>query len=44
MLLFFCNVGRLHDSAKMYGEVFVNGQKSRLPYGSYVSNELCCVH
>ncbi|KAE9461226.1 hypothetical protein C3L33_06829, partial [Rhododendron williamsianum] len=30
--------GRLHDSAKMYGEVFVNGQKSRLPYGSYVKD------
>ncbi|KAF8396534.1 hypothetical protein HHK36_018158 [Tetracentron sinense] len=27
--------GRLHASAKMYGEVFVNGAKSRLPYGSY---------
>ncbi|OVA06976.1 ABC transporter-like [Macleaya cordata] len=27
--------GRLRDSAKMYGEVFVNGAKSRLPYGSY---------
>ncbi|XP_028062394.1 LOW QUALITY PROTEIN: ABC transporter G family member 3-like [Camellia sinensis] len=30
--------GRLHDSAKMYGEVFVNGVKSRLPYGSYFVN------
>ncbi|KAF5937692.1 hypothetical protein HYC85_025198 [Camellia sinensis] len=29
--------GRLHDSAKMYGEVFVNGVKSRLPYGSYAA-------
>nr|XP_017214754.1 PREDICTED: ABC transporter G family member 3 [Daucus carota subsp. sativus]XP_017214755.1 PREDICTED: ABC transporter G family member 3 [Daucus carota subsp. sativus]XP_017214756.1 PREDICTED: ABC transporter G family member 3 [Daucus carota subsp. sativus] len=28
-------VGRLEDSAKMYGEVFVNGAKSDLPYGSY---------
>ncbi|KAL8115551.1 hypothetical protein AgCh_022161 [Apium graveolens] len=27
--------GRLGDSAKMYGEVFVNGAKSDLPYGSY---------
>ncbi|XP_022948819.1 ABC transporter G family member 3-like [Cucurbita moschata] len=27
--------GRLHHSAKMYGEVFVNGAKSRMPYGSY---------
>ncbi|CAL5352755.1 unnamed protein product [Camellia sinensis] len=27
--------GRLHDSDKMYGEVFVSGEKSRLPYGSY---------
>ncbi|PSR89933.1 ABC transporter G family member 3 like [Actinidia chinensis var. chinensis] len=27
--------GRLRDSAKLYGEVFVNGKKSRFPYGSY---------
>ncbi|KAI3837187.1 hypothetical protein MKX03_010752 [Papaver bracteatum] len=27
--------GRLGDSARMYGEVFVNGAKSSLPYGSY---------
>lgn len=27
--------GRLPDSARMYGEVFVNGAKSRMPYGSY---------
>ncbi|XP_058076221.1 ABC transporter G family member 3 isoform X2 [Magnolia sinica] len=27
--------GRLRDSARMYGEVFVNGAKSSLPYGSY---------
>ncbi|RVW17512.1 ABC transporter G family member 3 [Vitis vinifera] len=27
--------GRLHNSAKMYGEVFVNGTKRHLPYGSY---------
>ncbi|KAF8397731.1 hypothetical protein HHK36_016653 [Tetracentron sinense] len=27
--------GRLHDSARMYGEVFVNGAKLHLPYGSY---------
>lgn len=27
--------GRLPPSAKMYGEVFVNGSKSHMPYGSY---------
>ncbi|OIS96529.1 PREDICTED: ABC transporter G family member 3-like isoform X1 [Nicotiana attenuata] len=27
--------GRLPDSARMYGEVFVNGTKMRMPYGSY---------
>ncbi|GLT65811.1 hypothetical protein SLA2020_382190 [Shorea laevis] len=27
--------GRLHHSAKMYGEVFVNAAKSHMPYGSY---------
>ncbi|KHN21497.1 ABC transporter G family member 3 [Glycine soja] len=27
--------GRLHPSARMYGEVFVNGAKSQMPYGSY---------
>ncbi|XP_010241828.1 PREDICTED: ABC transporter G family member 3-like [Nelumbo nucifera] len=27
--------GRLHEPAKVYGEVFVNGAKSCLPYGSY---------
>ncbi|KAK4408981.1 ABC transporter G family member 3 [Sesamum angolense] len=27
--------GRLPDSARIYGEVFVNGVKSRMPYGSY---------
>ncbi|XP_010521732.1 PREDICTED: ABC transporter G family member 3 [Tarenaya hassleriana] len=27
--------GRLPPSAKKYGEVFVNGLKSRMPYGSY---------
>ncbi|XP_022755597.1 ABC transporter G family member 3-like [Durio zibethinus] len=27
--------GRLCPSAKMYGEVFVNGVKTRVPYGSY---------
>ncbi|MBA0644507.1 hypothetical protein Goklo_028654 [Gossypium klotzschianum] len=27
--------GRLHPSAKMYGEVFINGVKTRLLYGSY---------
>ncbi|KAJ6984120.1 ABC transporter G family member 3-like [Populus alba x Populus x berolinensis] len=27
--------GRLHHSARMYGEVFVNGAKSRMCYGSY---------
>ncbi|KAK6926733.1 ABC transporter-like, ATP-binding domain [Dillenia turbinata] len=27
--------GRLHNSAKMFGEVFVNGAKTPMPYGSY---------
>ncbi|XWS29009.1 hypothetical protein CRYUN_Cryun25bG0119900 [Craigia yunnanensis] len=27
--------GRLHHSAKIYGEVFVNGAKTHMPYGSY---------
>ncbi|XP_047308185.1 ABC transporter G family member 3 [Impatiens glandulifera] len=27
--------GRLNDNTKIYGEIFVNGVKSRLPYGSY---------
>ncbi|KAF3581848.1 hypothetical protein DY000_02034582 [Brassica cretica] len=27
--------GRLTPSAKMYGDVFVNGSKSHMPYGSY---------
>ncbi|CAM8898081.1 unnamed protein product [Rhodiola kirilowii] len=27
--------GRLDKSAKLYGEVFVNGSKSRMPYGAY---------
>ncbi|KAF5183540.1 Abc transporter g family member [Thalictrum thalictroides] len=27
--------GRLQDPAKMFGEVFVNGAKSSMPYGSY---------
>ncbi|XP_022752896.1 ABC transporter G family member 3-like isoform X2 [Durio zibethinus] len=27
--------GRLHPLAKMYGEVFVNGVKMHMPYGSY---------
>ncbi|CAF2282790.1 unnamed protein product [Brassica napus] len=27
--------GRLPPSAKMYGDVFVNGSKSHMPYGSY---------
>ncbi|KAM6596025.1 hypothetical protein CsatA_006549 [Cannabis sativa] len=27
--------GRLHHSAKMYGEVYVNGAKLDMPYGSY---------
>ncbi|KAI4385476.1 hypothetical protein MLD38_003498 [Melastoma candidum] len=27
--------GRLPNSAKTYGEVFVNGAKGRMPYGSY---------
>lgn len=34
-----CVSGRLHHSAKMYGEIFVNGKKSRLPYGAYVSSK-----
>jgi hypothetical protein len=28
--------GRLAAAERMYGEIFVNGAKSRLPYGSYV--------
>lgn len=35
----FCALGRLHHSAKVYGEVFVNGAKSHMPYGSYVSSQ-----
>ncbi|KAG6415362.1 hypothetical protein SASPL_122773 [Salvia splendens] len=27
--------GRLPDSARTYGEIFINGVKSRLPYGAY---------
>lgn len=27
--------GRLQDPARMYGEVFVNASRSRMPYGSY---------
>ncbi|XP_042035141.1 ABC transporter G family member 3-like [Salvia splendens] len=27
--------GRLPDSARMYGEVFINGVKSHMPYGAY---------
>ncbi|KAG9154268.1 hypothetical protein Leryth_000726 [Lithospermum erythrorhizon] len=27
--------GKLPDSARMYGEVFINGSRSHLPYGSY---------
>ncbi|KAH8510087.1 hypothetical protein H0E87_007859 [Populus deltoides] len=27
--------GRLHHSARMYGEIFVNGAKSRMRYGTY---------
>ena len=34
---FLLNLGRLHPLAKMYGEVFVNGVKTHMPYGSYVS-------
>uniref|UniRef100_A0A453MK44 ABC transporter domain-containing protein n=1 Tax=Aegilops tauschii subsp. strangulata TaxID=200361 RepID=A0A453MK44_AEGTS len=30
--------GRLRGAERMYGEVFVNGVKSPLPYGSYVSS------
>ncbi|KAL5995174.1 hypothetical protein ACLOJK_025232 [Asimina triloba] len=29
--------GRLDNSARLYGEVFVNGAKSSIPYGSYPS-------
>lgn len=35
---FVVTSGRLHRSAKMYGEVFVNGAKSHMSYGSYVSS------
>lgn len=35
--LFSGNSGRLPDSARTYGEVFINGVRSRLPYGAYVS-------
>lgn len=38
LMCFVSHVGRLDDSAKVYGEVFVNGAKSLLPYGSYVSS------
>lgn len=38
----FSSLGRLPNSARMYGEVFVNGTKMRMPYGSYVS--LCFCH
>lgn len=41
MFLFLSNSGRLPDSARTYGEVFVNGVKARMPYGSYVSSLLC---
>jgi hypothetical protein len=34
----FNTAGRLHHSARMYGEVFVNGAKARMCYGSYVSS------
>jgi hypothetical protein len=30
--------GRFSAAERMYGEVSVNGAKSRLPYGSYVSS------
>jgi hypothetical protein len=33
----FNTAGRLHHSARMYGEIFVNGAKSRMRYGTYVS-------
>lgn len=35
--LFMSPLGRLDDSANMYGEVFVNGAKASLHYGTYVS-------
>lgn len=41
MILSF--IGRLPPSAKMYGEVFVNGSKSHMPYGSYVSHNYLIV-
>lgn len=37
-MLFLLTLGRLPHSARMYGEVFVNGAKSHMPYGSYVSS------
>lgn len=41
----YCSfLGRLHEAARMYGEVFVNGVKSQIPYGSYVSALLFHLH
>lgn len=38
----FCDCPR-GDSARMYGEVFVNGAKSSLQYGLYVSSLFHCL-
>ena len=40
LLFIFRALGRLHPSAKMYGDVFVNGAKLQMPYGSYVCSLL----
>lgn len=37
-LSFMYFLGKLQDPARMYGEVFINGVESRIPYGSYVSD------
>lgn len=42
--LYCAFLGRLRDPARMYGEVFVNGVKSEMPYGSYVSALLFHLH
>lgn len=39
-VLMFCFLtfsGRLPHSARMFGEIYVNGAKSHFPYGTYVS-------
>lgn len=35
--------GRLPRSARLYGEIFINGTKFQMPYGSYVSARLFCL-